>query len=153
MFILFPLGKAIEMPLYSLFILFIIMGNVLIAQDKPVEEQDMLIKSIYFGGGSYFVDPGQKKELEIFIDDIEDLENYQVVIFSHTDNIGGKEYNEWLSKMRSNEVYDIILDIPVPEEQIKIRDFGMENPLYTNKNNIGRRANRRVDVILMPIVF
>ncbi|MGK7392641.1 MAG: OmpA family protein [Candidatus Cyclobacteriaceae bacterium M2_1C_046] len=143
----------IRIPLYCLLLMFIPFGNILFAQDKHLDNQDMLIKSIYFGGGSYFVDQEQENELEIFIKAVEGLENYEVIIFSHTDNIGGKEYNEWLSQMRSTAVYEIVIDIPVPEKQIRIRDFGMKNPLYTNKNNIGRRANRRVDVILVPIVF
>ncbi len=29
------------------------------------------------------------------------LEKYDIQLISHTDPIGGKEYNEWLSKMRS----------------------------------------------------
>lgn len=124
----------------------------LYGQEKKANGE-MLIKSIYFGGGSYYIDQMQEKELEEFILKVEKLENYQVIVFSHTDNIGGKEYNEWLSQMRSKSVHGILIDIPVPEDQIKVRDFGQENPLYTNQDHLGRRANRRVDVILMPIVF
>lgn len=117
------------------------------------EEDDLLLKSIYFGGGSYYVTPGQAEELGDFILNVEDLEHYQVIIFSHTDNIGGKEYNEWLSKMRSHAVREVLMKIPVSENQIEIRDFGQENPLYSNKQSLGRRANRRVDVILVPVMF
>lgn len=140
------------MRLLIVFLIFILSCNMLAAQENE-NSPEMRIKSIFFGGGSYYVDPEQALELEKFIDGVEDLEHYQVIIFSHTDNIGGKEYNEWLSQMRSDAVYDIIIKIPVPEEQVKINDLGMENPLYTNKSHLGRRANRRVDVILMPIVF
>lgn len=118
-----------------------------------VPEDDLLLKSIYFGGGSYYVTPEQADEMKNFILDVEDLEHYQVIIFSHTDNIGGKEYNEWLSKMRSTAVREVLLEIPVSENQIEIRDFGQENPLYSNKGSTGRRANRRVDVILVPVMF
>lgn len=138
------------MYLRILFVTFFFLGNFLFAQEK---EQEIIIKSIYFGGGSYIVDQAQKKELEEFIAEVEDLNHYQVIVFSHTDNIGGKEYNEWLSKMRSMTVYEILIQIPVPEEQVKINNFGMENPLYNNKSHLGRRANRRVDVVLMPVVF
>lgn len=118
-----------------------------------VPEDDLLLKSIYFGGGSYYVTPGQADELAEFILDIEDLEHYQVIVFSHTDNIGGKEYNRWLSKMRSNAVYEVLMEIPVSGKQIKIRDFGQENPLYSNEGSKGRRANRRVDIIVVPVMF
>ncbi|MTI19735.1 OmpA family protein [Fulvivirga sp. RKSG066] len=116
-------------------------------------QDSLIVKSIYFGGGSYYIDGQQIEELETFIDQIERIENYEIIIFSHTDNIGGKEYNEWLSQMRSTSVVKELLEINVPEELIEIRDFGFSNPLYTNRTHNGRVMNRRVDVILSPIVF
>lgn len=116
-------------------------------------QDSLLLKSIYFGGGSYYVDEFQVNELYQFIDAVEQLENYEIIIFSHTDNIGGLEYNQWLSKMRSDAVVDQLLLKGISEELIEIRDFGLTNPLYTNYSGAGRRGNRRVDVILWPIVF
>lgn len=116
--------------------------------------QDSLIrKSIYFGGGSYYIDDFQVVELQQFIEGVERLENYEIIVFSHTDNIGGKDYNEWLSKMRSRAVINELLEMEVPVEMIKTRDFGLSNPLYTNTSHNGRVMNRRVDVILWPIVL
>lgn len=118
------------------------------------QETDSLIrKSIYFGGGSYYVDEYQSTELQDFILNVEKLENYEIVLFSHTDNIGGKEYNEWLSFMRSTAVQDKLLEIGIAEEMMQIKNFGMNNPLYRNSSNSGRHMNRRVDVILVPVVF
>ena len=117
------------------------------------QEGDLIRKSIYFGGGSYYVDPYQAMELREFIEKVDDIRNYEIILFSHTDPIGGKEYNEWLSRKRSEAVYSELLKIHVPEELIKIRDFGRDNPLYSNTTGRGRQLNRRVDVILWPIVF
>jgi outer membrane protein OmpA-like peptidoglycan-associated protein len=117
------------------------------------EEGDLIRKSIYFGGGSYYVDPYQIMELKKFMNSVEDIRNYEVILFSHTDPIGGKEYNEWLSKKRSEAVRVELLQMDIPEELIKIRDFGRDNPLYSNNSGRGRRMNRRVDVILWPVVF
>lgn len=115
---------------------------------------DSLIRqSIYFGGGSYYIDDGQIQEMSDFIDKVGNLENYEIVIFSHTDNIGGKEYNEWLAKMRSEAVLHQLKLKGIPEEMMEIKDLGQDNPLYTNRSFQGRRMNRRVDVILTPIVF
>ncbi|MEM9858694.1 MAG: OmpA family protein [Bacteroidota bacterium] len=113
----------------------------------------LLLKSIYFGGGSYYVDRVQIQELYEFIDKVPSLQDYEIIIFSHTDNIGGKEYNEWLSKMRSEAVKNELINKGIESELIEIRDFGLKNPLYTNYSWQGRRMNRRVDVILWPLVF
>ena len=40
--------------------------------------------SIYFGGGSYYIDYDQKVELIDFINDIEDLVGYQIEVHGHT---------------------------------------------------------------------
>ena len=126
----------------------------LLSISTPVFAQDdILKKSIFFGGGSYYVDDVQRDELQDFIQSVDRIQNYEVIIFSHTDNIGGKEYNAWLSQMRSEAVEQQLHQFDVPEELIKIRDFGLTNPLYTNTSHDGRIMNRRVDVILWPIVF
>ena len=116
-------------------------------------QDSVLLKSIYFGGGSYYVDEIQVNELYDFIDGVEKLEDYEIIIFSHTDNIGGIEFNRWLSQMRSEAVKLELIRHGIVEELIEIRDFGLSNPLYTNRSNTGRRGNRRVDVILWPLVF
>ncbi|UII31008.1 OmpA family protein [Fulvivirga ulvae] len=127
---------------------------IMVFSGLEASSQDSLIRtSIYFGGGSYYIDEFQVEELQQFIESIERLENYEVIVFSHTDNIGGREYNEWLSRMRSGAVIEELLEMQVPAELIKTRNFGLSNPLYTNTSHNGRVMNRRVDVILWPIVF
>lgn len=116
-------------------------------------QDSLIVKSIYFGGGSYYIDDIQLAELKTFIEDIEHLEHYEIIIFGHTDNIGSQAYNQWLSKMRSHNVYKSLLDMNVPEELMEIKSFGFKNPLYSNTSHAGRVMNRRVDVILSPLVF
>lgn len=118
------------------------------------QESNELRKSIFFGGGSYYLDDEQAFMLSQWLDSIPNLlDKYQVQLISHTDPIGGKEYNEWLSKMRSQSVFDLLIQKDIPEKYISIKDWGLDNPLYSNNNFRGRIMNRRVDVILHPIVF
>lgn len=136
---------------HFMLLLFVFMSCSLCAQKNDSDE--LIKQSIYFGGGSYYVDEQQQEDLKSFIEAIDRLENYEIVIFSHTDNIGGKEFNEWLSQMRSEAVLYELLEIGVPQELMEIKDYGLTNPLYTNTTTTGRVMNRRVDVILVPIVF
>jgi outer membrane protein OmpA-like peptidoglycan-associated protein len=117
-------------------------------------QQDEIRKSIYFDGGSWHIDEIQATELMHWIDSIPNLlDKYQIQLISHTDPIGGKEYNEWLSEMRSGAVFQLLLDQNIPERIISIKDWGLENPVYQNDSWRGRIMNRRVDVIIHPIVF
>lgn len=120
------------------------------AQTAPEEEIRM---SIYFGGGSYYIDSMQTAELNHWLDSIPSLDKYEIHLISHTDPIGGKEYNEWLSEMRSEAVKYLLLERSIPEHKISTKDWGLENPVYRNSSRGGMRMNRRVDVILYPIVF
>ena len=107
--------------------------------------------SIYFGGGSYYIDEEQKEEIVKALGQIKDLSKYQISITSHTDNIGGKEYNEWLSKMRSEAVLKKLIEQKIKKEKVLIKDFGQDNPLYTNDSHRGRIRNRRVDLLFSPL--
>ncbi len=54
------------------------------------DEESLIRKSVYFGGGSYFIDAFQITELRQFMESVEDIRNYEVILFSHTDPIGGQ---------------------------------------------------------------
>ena len=121
------------------------------AQQQTVDEIRM---SIFFGGGSYYISEDQVTQLYHFLDSVPDLlEKYTIHLISHTDPIGGKEYNEWLSEMRSKAVQGVIMQRAIPEYKITIKDWGLDNPVYRNDSYQGMQMNRRVDVILYPIIF
>lgn len=116
--------------------------------------RDEIRRSIYFGGGSYSVDPVQVESLYQWLDSIPQLtEKYDIQLISHTDPIGGRAYNEWLSQQRSEAVRHLLRQKEIPEHKISVKDWGLDNPVYTNTSYRGMQMNRRVDVILHPIVF
>ncbi|MCP4457946.1 MAG: OmpA family protein [Cytophagales bacterium] len=118
-------------------------------EDRP----EYLIKSIYFGGGSHSIDSVQLEDLYHFIDSIPEVEFYSISIHSHTDNIGGIQYNEWLSEMRGGTVINQLVFKELSPENIVTKDFGQFNPVYDNSTLEGRIRNRRVDIIFWPMVF
>ena len=127
---------------------------VCVVASVAASAQDEIRKSIYFDGGSWYIDRYQQQELMRWIDSIPNLlDKYQIQLISHTDPIGGKQYNEWLSQMRSGAVLDLLVLQNIPPEKISVRDWGLENPVYSNDTWEGRIMNRRVDVILHPVLF
>ena len=132
------------------FILFALSTLFSFSQDEP---EAYILKSIYFGGGSYYVDEYQYEELKHLVDSVKDIRDYTITIHSHTDNIGGAAYNEWLSQMRGDAVIQKLLNLEFKSNQIEKRDFGQFNPVYDNSTWEGRRKNRRVDIIFWPVVM
>lgn len=111
------------------------------------------VHSVYFGGGSYYIDGKQIEDMETFIKSIPNIEHHQITISSHTDNIGGVEYNAWLSQMRSQAVIGELGKLNLPINEINVVNNGQLNPLFDNRSMDGRFANRRVDIILEPILL
>ncbi|MBS1542462.1 MAG: OmpA family protein [Bacteroidetes bacterium] len=117
-------------------------------------QQDEVRKSIYFDGGSFYIDEYQAADLAHWLDSIPNLlDKYEIQLISHTDPIGGRRFNEWLSRMRSTAVFNLLLEKDIPEKLIHVKDWGYENPVYANDSYEGMLMNRRVDVILRPVVF
>lgn len=129
---------------------FLATSSILFAQ---AEEPPYYIHSIYFGGGSYYIDPNQAQELHDWLESIPNIENCEISVHGHTDDIGGKEYNQWLSEMRTESTLQLLILKNIPRETISIEDFGELNPIYDNSTWEGKLKNRRVDVIIKPIVL
>jgi len=116
--------------------------------------QDELRRSIYFDGGSHELDEFQSGQLLRWLDSIPNLlTKYHIELISHTDPIGGRRYNQWLSRMRSRRVEALLHGHSIPSELIRIRDWGADMPVYSNDSYPGMIMNRRVDVIVRPMVF
>ena len=130
-----------------------VIAFLLTAGFAQAQEQGQIIRSIYFGGGSWYIDEYQIKELYHFIDSLPGSMSYSISIHSHTDNIGGVEFNQMLSEYRSQAALRVLLQKGYPEESIEIRDFGLHKPVFDNSTHEGRLKNRRVDIIFWPQVL
>ncbi|WP_341226081.1 OmpA family protein [uncultured Arcticibacterium sp.] len=133
--------------------LIILFYFLLVSGGSFAQEPKEILRSIYFGGGSWYIDAEQKQSLEELIQSIPNLEYYEIKITSHTDNIGGREFNEYLSRMRSSSVIQQLIDFKVPQEIIRYKDFASDAPVFDNTTNEGRMRNRRVDILFTPIPF
>ena len=111
------------------------------------------MKNIFFGGGSSYIDEEQAEALKEFIYAVENINRYEVIVNSFTDNIGSRQYNQWLSQQRSRSVIEILHQLDIPIDIILKADFGEDDPIYDNSTFEGQLSNRRVDVILRPLAF
>jgi outer membrane protein OmpA-like peptidoglycan-associated protein len=143
--------KIIKMIFRFLLFIALIFPGISAAQD--LQGSKVVQTSIFFGGGSWQIDDEQLAELEKLIQSINDIQDYQISIYSHTDNIGGREFNEWLSQKRSESVIGQLELLGIRSDYILKKDFGMSNPWFDNKKWEGKVLNRRVDVVISPFIF
>lgn len=118
---------------------------------SPVDQDHQI--SIFFGGGSYYIDAEQAGRLRQFLDEIPNLQYYEIEIQGHTDDIGNRAYNQRLSEYRARMVMDYLINYPLPAEMMQILPLGEDDPTYDNATWEGKLNNRRVDIILKRIVF
>ena len=135
---------------FGFIILFCLAGFSSHSQEQP---EAYILKSIYFGGGSHYIDDYQFHDLKHLVDSIPGIKDYTITVHSHTDDIGGAAYNEWLSQMRSESAIEKLLMLDFDSNQIEIKDFGQFNPVFDNNTWEGRLRNRRVDIIFWPVVM
>lgn len=76
----------------------------------------------------------------------------QIVVAGHTDNTGSDEYNQALSERRAGSVETYFTSSGVIAERMTVKGFGESEPVATNDTEEGRQLNRRVDLLIVPIV-
>lgn len=70
-------------------------------------------------------------------------------IGGHTDSVGSKSLNQKLSESRANAVMDYLVQNGIAADRLTAKGFGEDQPIESNKTRDGRRANRRVEVVLV----
>ncbi|EXJ15144.1 Outer membrane protein [Imhoffiella purpurea] len=75
----------------------------------------------------------------------------QLAIAGHTDNTGSAEYNMDLSRRRAAAVENYLASDGVHPSRMESRGYGMTRPVASNNTEQGRRLNRRVDIVIIPI--
>jgi outer membrane protein OmpA-like peptidoglycan-associated protein len=67
----------------------------------------------------------------------------------HTDGIGNAEYNLRLSMQRAEAVKTYLIQRSVAAHRIHTLGFGKSRPIATNDTDIGRRLNRRTEIVIL----
>ena len=75
-----------------------------------------------------------------------------LTIVGHTDNVGTHLYNQTLSERRSGAVTAYLRAKGVIPQRLESVGQGENSPRATNATEEGRRLNRRVEIIIEPVV-
>jgi len=102
--------------------------------------------SIYFATAEYSLDENSKSILKELALQLQNYADYSIDIQAHTDDQGNTEYNSKLAKNRANAVQNYLVKQGIIVDNLTAASFGEDNPLFDNKEENGRRLNRRVDI-------
>lgn len=86
----------------------------------------------------------------------EDLNTYDganVWINGHTDSQGNKDYNQKLSEDRAREVQSYLKKkVNAEKIHLETKGYGQTKPVASNETEEGREKNRRVEIVVEPLV-
>jgi outer membrane protein OmpA-like peptidoglycan-associated protein len=75
-----------------------------------------------------------------------------VHVIGHTDSIGSDTYNQDLSERRARSVANYLAGRGVPDSRLQTEGRGEREPRDSNATAAGRQLNRRVELIIKPVV-
>lgn len=73
--------------------------------------------------------------------------NVRLRIEGHTDDRGGADHNQTLSDARAASVKKYLVDAGIAAGRLETQGFGASKPTAPNNSDIGRAANRRVELV------
>ena len=92
--------------------------------------------------------PESEKELTALLRMLEDNLDLNATIIGHTDNQGGRGYNQRLSEARAAAVLSWLVEHGIQPTRLTSEGRGMDKPVASNDTEAGRALNRRTEVLL-----
>ena len=114
----------------------------------PLVAIDKLV--VPFPTDSNFPPPASLEKLNQLMDSLQLRPQATIRISGYTDSLGYESYNQRLAEFRANSIKSYLVGKGLSEAKIIARGYGSQNPLAPNDTESGRKANRRVEIEIIP---
>jgi len=98
------------------------------------------------------IKPGFQSTMDKVSDVVIRYGKTSLTIVGYTDNTGSAQHNRDLSQRRAQSVEDYLLSRDVNAARVVAYGRGQAEPVASNNSSAGRRANRRVEILVEPVV-
>ncbi len=114
--------------------------------DKIKVGYSQVVRNIYFDFGTARLQSTSDPELNKLLKVIEENPQYLIEISGHTDNVGPKDFNQWLSERRAQAIINFMVNNGQSDGRFLAEGYGEGRPLASNDDEEwGREYNRRVE--------
>lgn len=107
---------------------------------------------VSFESGSADVKFDGRRTYAKIADVLQEYPETAIHVVGHTDSDGSDAYNQGLSERRADAVASILSAEGVNAQRVLTEGRGESEPIASNATEQGKRRNRRVDIVLKPIV-
>ncbi|MGP3984241.1 OmpA family protein [Streptomyces sp. KR80] len=101
---------------------------------------------VLFGKDSAKLSSDANFRIKQIAEEIKKQDAKKVRVFGFTDNLGSSAHGDKLSKQRADAVQKVLAKDLGSSVTFEIRGYGEQYPIADNKNEEGRKKNRRVEV-------
>lgn len=105
---------------------------------------------ILFASNSYVLSSNSRDALTSFALNLQNNKDTNIKIIGHTDSTGGDKINIPLSQNRAKSVFDFLASKGVNSSRMVFEGVGSSSPVADNSTVEGRKANRRVEIYILP---
>ncbi|MEM7661034.1 MAG: OmpA family protein [Pseudomonadota bacterium] len=107
---------------------------------------------VTFASGQSSIQSGFYSPLNDVAATLNEFPSTAVDIIGHADSQGAEDFNQRLSEQRASSVSSYLQSQGVDAVRVASTGFGETRPIADNATAAGRAQNRRVEIILTPIV-
>jgi len=104
-----------------------------------------------FDSASSTIKPGFAPTMDKLANVVTQYGKTTVTVVGHTDSDGSTDYNQQLSQRRAQAVIEYFESKNVNPQRLAALGRGETEPIADNKTDAGRRANRRVELLVEPL--
>ena len=108
----------------------------------------ILPKETSFQSSKAILNENMKIVLDIILNDLVNYPDVEILIQGNSDATGRDKFNKNLSEDRAIAVSKYLINRGMDSSKIKAVGVGSSNPIDNNKTKDGRKANRRIDLII-----
>ena len=144
-----PFDRLYQNPIYGLGALYVIDSRIEIETISDSKIVGVKTENIQFDFDGVEVPMDSYDSLKMVADFLQNNPNAYAVLAGFTDSSGDEEYNLKLSRMRSQNVKNYILEQSrIDPDRVILFWYGPANPIASNDTLEGRKKNRRVEMAI-----
>lgn len=129
-------------------------GNTAVEMERLAENVIKLTagNEVSFDFNQSTVKPDFLATLDRLIAPMQRFNLTSLTVVGHTDSTGDATYNQNLSFRRAESVSNHLLNAGIPTGRLSTEGRGESEPRISNATEAGRQLNRRVEILIKPIV-
>lgn len=114
-----------------------------------ITNQAIVFDKVIFASSSAELNNQSVRQIEGMASILQAYESKKVLLRGHTDNSGIESKNMALSLNRGMQIKKQLVSLGISPTRISVEGIGSQEPIANNETKLGRKENRRIDVMVL----